>query len=579
MKQQTANSKQQWLILAIFSFLIFLFGCDRKVEPQNSSNSGGSVSKASTDGEVVLGEKIENPYSVKAMKKAYRNIQLINSKYSIGSPQSIEFDVRPTHYYVRLLPNTWAAYDTLKRDTTIFLVDIPIDVKVEKDGDYYHDPTIPSDMPTWQYTSVGLDYHAPEGVTMEVLDTLYLPDKAENYEKASNDRQLAIDLLENEALFITDNLTEEELKLRPVDDKGGRKNWFWNNWLPPWFQPKGTITVWDDIANRVVPVVGAKVRTWRFFDTGTGYVGNDGTYYVNNRYRYAYWSRIIWENSDYDIRESITGLTQAQTFGPWNKGDWNQEFYTNGWRDGINWMYSHMTRAMYRYCEGDIDGLTRPVFYMAPTFLNTPLKIVAVNRTGDQQGLNIGNWSIHGINPNIFIYGYSNGTRLKSDEIYSVTIHEVAHSTHWKKAYGGLSLAFVDTWTRESWATAVEWVLTQKEYKDVLGIANYGEASYSDGSPPTAFGGQQIPKSDDYSSVFIDLIDNFNQSAFYTTSGNSVYPNINDKVTGYSIFYIENNILPHVYGKASLKRRLKSCPKPSGVTDEKIDDLVNSFGN
>ena len=74
---------------------------------------------------------------------------------------------------------------------------------------------------------------------------------------------------------------------------------------------------------------------------------------------------------------------------------------------------------------------------------------------------------------------------------------------------------------------------------------------------------------DNYSSIFIDLIDNHNQNGI---NGGT----ITDNVTGYSMSGIENGFLKHVYGYSSLRDQLKAN-KPSGVSDTQIDELLNQF--
>lgn len=70
-----------------------------------------------------------------------------------------------------------------------------------------------------------------------------------------------------------------------------------------------------------------------------------------------------------------------------------------------------------------------------------------------------------------------------------------------------------------------------------------------------------------YTSVFVDIVDNFNQDATDW---------VTDDVTGYTLAGIEHDFLKHVYGFGSLSDELKSH-KPSGVTDVQIDNLMNSF--
>ena len=44
--------------------------------------------------------------------------------------------------------------DLILQDSTIIWYDIPLDYEIEEYGSYYHDPTIPDSLPTFQYASI-----------------------------------------------------------------------------------------------------------------------------------------------------------------------------------------------------------------------------------------------------------------------------------------------------------------------------------------------------------------------------------------------------------------------------------------
>src|SRR6056297_2899019 len=83
------------------------------------------------EGQIKLGEKLENPYSVENMHRAYNNI-----KDKLKSA----IDIDTTHYYVRFLPKTDKKLMELLQDTTLEFYDYPLDVEMEQGGTYYHDP-------------------------------------------------------------------------------------------------------------------------------------------------------------------------------------------------------------------------------------------------------------------------------------------------------------------------------------------------------------------------------------------------------------------------------------------------------
>lgn len=239
--------------------------------------------------------------------------------------------------------------------------------------------------------------------------------------------------------------------------------------------------------------------------------------------------------------------------------------------------YAHVFRGAFRYHYGNMFGLM-PASYSL-------LKYSAFDKSGKAQGVNIGNWSLFQANPNILIYrNLTSGFAYSSDEVFSTTIHETCHSTHGLIMNAGwIQYSQVSDAIAESWPVAVEWFITSMEYRE-RGIPDYGRETYSNVTPrgfsasyPLDRGYQYWPynSSAKYSSVFIDLVDDFNQFLRFFPDFNYT-SNVNDNVTGYTLANIERTFLKHVYGLSSLRTQLKAN-KPNGVTDEQIDELMNNF--
>ncbi|MFZ6009848.1 MAG: hypothetical protein ACOYXT_05815, partial [Bacteroidota bacterium] len=191
-------------VASLLAVMIVTYGCS----PDELTQKHVSNVKAR---QIVLGKKLQNPYSVKIMQQAYEKVRALNSA---GRTQQ-ELDIRTTHLYVRFLPANYAQYDTLTSDTTIYFEDHPIDYEIEHPGDYYHDPAIADSLPTYQYTAVPIDYVAPDGLAFEILDELYLPKEDSALEDAggrvSQQTEQLIDELEYQALSLTGNLPGDAL--------------------------------------------------------------------------------------------------------------------------------------------------------------------------------------------------------------------------------------------------------------------------------------------------------------------------------------------------------------------------------
>lgn len=145
--------------------------------------------------------------------------------------------------------------------------------------------------------------------------------------------------------------------------------------------------------------------------------------------------------------------------------------------------------------------------------------------------------------------------------------------SHWH-LIGVDNYAFTGKKIYESWADAVEWALTNDEYH-TMGERIGGSAAIDYYCEWTNQLKWPVWGDADYTPIFIDLMDNFNQrnsgtigGAWHT--GRSDLPN--DRISGYSLSYIQNNILGDSYGIHSLRNAVKAN-KISGVTDANIDEL------
>ena len=116
------------------------------IDPGDIIGGGGGM--LITSSQTVLGDKLDNPYSVANMRKALESL----------APEdrgglSIE-DISTSHFYVKFRPANYDELDRIKQDTTLILYDIPLDYEITSQGEYYHDPSIPDSLPTYQYASV-----------------------------------------------------------------------------------------------------------------------------------------------------------------------------------------------------------------------------------------------------------------------------------------------------------------------------------------------------------------------------------------------------------------------------------------
>ena len=116
-------------------------------------------------GEMVLGRTLENPYSLKNMENSLKDL------YGTRAEVTLE----PNCRYVRFLPKDDEQFSALA-DLGVDMFDHPLDREILRDGDYWHDPSVPEDEITWQYATVPSDFVCPEGIVHEVLEDCFIPD-------------------------------------------------------------------------------------------------------------------------------------------------------------------------------------------------------------------------------------------------------------------------------------------------------------------------------------------------------------------------------------------------------------------
>ncbi|MEW5847070.1 MAG: hypothetical protein AB1777_12505 [Bacteroidota bacterium] len=553
------------------------------IAKKENSNVEHGIKNSSAQQSLGIGSPLEDPYALKNMKKAYSNLKTAN-------PSLPDIDIQPTHLYMRFLPSSEEEWNLLKQDESLILYDFPLNIETESIGTYYHDPSLPDSAITWQYCVVPIKHNIPN-IHHELLYEVYIPDEDTNISKGTAEIDQLINDLEYESAIITGNA-----------EKGI---------LPSKWTPKGTIKVWDDIIGstttysqvfdhweyydcdgtvpaqlaaqqrvipqpeeqcaravyrtiatttqgRYIPLEGVSVHARWFTRIETDLTDANG-YFEMPKFRFKVNYAIKWERSHYDIRNGM--VWQAWYNGPKQRGDWNLNI-----KGGKSIMYATIHRAAYKHYYGDNLGINRPIS-------NSKTKICYIDETGT--GIFWGDWG-GGILPDIKIWGKNpnTGNYKPTDEIFGTTAHELGHLSHWN-FIGIIRYAQTSKTIYESWAEAVEWTLTNDEYHKMG--AKYGGAGaiYYD-CPYTNQLKWPFVNDKDYTPLFIDLIDNSNQRNNVYINGAIVhygsisYPN--DRISGYTLSYIQNNILRNSFGLSSLRDEIKKN-KISGVTDADINEL------
>lgn len=219
---------------------------------------------------IVLGERLEDPYSIDNITKAIGNLY---------GTRAGRYEVKASDLYVRFLPEEESQFETLRR-MGVDLIDHPFDYRIVSEGDYYHDPSIPDGEITWQYAVVKPDFAFPAGIRYELLDECYIPETG-TYTRAG-DVELDWDAIEREAYVLTGNGD-----MLDGDTRGSGKA-----------APSGCITITDPDFGDGSPigVAGVKVSANRFVKFASAYTDSDGYYKMDKSFSSSPRYRIIFQN-------------------------------------------------------------------------------------------------------------------------------------------------------------------------------------------------------------------------------------------------------------------------------------------
>lgn len=574
------------------------------------------------------------------MKKAFNNVNKKLSDASVvSSADNTNFtaksitnlEIKASHYYIKFKPKTEEQEGIIKRDTTMFLSDYPLDWEFT---DEYLDnrPEISEGTFPEYWVAVPVNKTLPSDVPYEIIEELYIPEDdpdfgANSTEKSksrlstreiqeTNDQLMT--MLLNEAYKLTDNI--EGLLEVPSNNKTTTTTEDEND--PLWifgrkWHPSGTLKIWDDnagttkttrkvfshwqfypcrdgqilpikiepgpenrcrravykyitntVQGKYVPLVGAQVLIRQWFTVRQGITNQNG-YFRTGSVRGKARYKIQWERYHYSIRNG--SIFQAETRGPKvKKQAWNHNI-----KGGDDEYHGMIHTAAHSYYYGNRFGLTSP-----PTnsFWKRQLKIAAREKNGKSSYVKARRiW--FGADISLQAWGET------SDKVFGTTIHELAHAAHReidKSAYNSLVWkAYTSPCapsaescenpgpTASSARRVIEtWATAVELVFTIYRYKNkFNQPSYKYNHENKQ--GLTTHSQPYYTSAGYDLMDNLNQRNLY---GNS-YPI--DRVNGYSIKQLENS-LKKTKSWGELKERIK-IQDPNNPTKQYIDELFNNW--
>ena len=251
-------------LVLLLPALLSLFSCERALLPLSENVD---VTGSLTHDMIVLGDRLEDPYSVDNMTKA------LESVYPTKAGRVV---LDPTCLYMRFLPTSEEQYDALVA-LGLQLVDHPVDYEIVQEGDYYHDPDVPGDELTWQYSVVPVDFKCPSGIRCELLDRCFISEDSPSTKSDGIDWSA----VERESYRLTGNAS----MLSP-ETRGGESG-----------TPKGRITVLDpSLGEEPEGVKEVMVSCNTFVKFCNAYTDADGNYAMTKSFSSEPRYRLVFKN-------------------------------------------------------------------------------------------------------------------------------------------------------------------------------------------------------------------------------------------------------------------------------------------
>jgi len=356
---------------------LFLFACQKIGLDTKQSVNSGSIDMAaannytyidsfstvdnnndSTETMTVLGNQLTNPYLIPNITQAYHNLGIYN------------VPVKVTNLYVRFKP-TMAQFkylDSLMDTKGVELFDIPLNYQVLIEGDYYQDPSIPAEQPTWQYAVVPANFTFPSGIQYEQLAQVHIP--TDTYSAVETEAERLAEL-QNQALMANNNAIVQprtptcpegyhwDVAENECIPDGCPPGYYWNgsecvpqgcpagyHWddavggcgvnpppppAPDASVPAGTITVDETQAltglatsttnggsYRLAPLRKARIVARRWFKVERVYTDNNGHFQCTKKFKHKVRINVKFKNDDAVVR-CLRGARVWNVFSPLNK--------------------------------------------------------------------------------------------------------------------------------------------------------------------------------------------------------------------------------------------------------------------
>lgn len=372
---------------------------------------------------MVLGKKLNVPYKIENMRAAFHELTKTRSNNST--------QLEPNALYVRFLPSNLEEYIYLAYNLNLPLYDYPLDREIITYGSYYHDPEIPENQITWQYTSVPYDFNFPENIRYEILEEGYIP----GFTADNLTRNRAItpydEELERTAIRLCGfgHLLDEEKDTRALKA----------------VQPQGCFRFYNNLTNSLEGAQFILVKVNWMWNTSQTTTDRTGNYTIPRGFQFNPIYKLEFINGLYgfQVYENLLTLSPAihdmQTHD--NHG-YSKDFYTNSeawdWIAINNTAVNYYEECRYRNYALEPNNDIRIYCASAQSVSSAPM-LSKINTTFDINSSALTNWlsgylrlnpaDMRTLMPDITVGTSSNLYR----DIFTSLSHELAHASHFRQ--------------------------------------------------------------------------------------------------------------------------------------------------
>lgn len=395
----------------------------------------------------VIGEKHPNPLEIENMKQAFRSL---TDKCKMGFSEK---DILPTHKYIAFTPSNekeLIALDALKEEE-VCLSSYPLDYDVS-DGIIVPDDRFRTNgyAYRWAYVPYSFDLSKVECPYTYYYD-IFSPDETSNSKSKLCLPNELLDSLEVKSYALCG------IQLTPVLPTKASS-----------VHPSGRIRFFDSDSSKFRGVNGLSIRSVRGTHSSYTHCNAEGDFRSSDTFKYDFRYEIHFSRTDFLIRKNGSTdeiiLKYSDYHGPINKDFTNEEKV----------YYAVVSRAAIAYYYGNACDMRRP-----PKDSDNSARLAIQAHLGNDDDVYgyfcINKRFILSDRPILHIYRKSNDVIRPNIGIYSTTIHELAHASHWRNNSDIFNQT--DNQIKESFARGVQWLLTNVEYSSYT--PDYWRQSYT----------------------------------------------------------------------------------------------------